>query len=1205
MGIAGVLFMMRLLSTFFSVAVTLSFFLSFIGVFAAEQIPIHLAATPTLSPDGSEVVFTWNGNLWKASTDGGAARALTLHPADDRWPRWSPDGKRIAFQSDRNGNDNLFLMDPDGGNIQQVSFHSDGEWPHDWYPDSKHLLISGWRNFGGLRNDRHFKVNTRERKAESLVVDAYGTHGKISQDGKQMLFCRGGDGLYRKGYTGAKASQIWQVGIRSGKITQPFPSEPGGCRSPLWFPDGSGFYYLSETSGVFNVWSFEYESERKTQLTFHEAYPVILPALSRNGKVMFYRNGFHFHRLDLPSKSGGGDAGQKPTQLAFHSEQPDLLPAKTRRVKLTTANNFGSTGLAVFSSDALEIAFTSAGNLYVMDTVLRQPVKVDGSSGETITGALFAEDDQVMYFIKSEGHRSNIYKAEPADPKKYWWENRRFNITAVTDGNDQLSQLDIRPDGKALSFARNVRELCLMDLKTKKIEPIFSSTDRPYYEWSPNGKWILSSAKDSADNYDIWIISPDKKREPYNVSRHPDWDGSGRWSPDGKRVVFVSQRGVERELYLVYVNLTQAVEDEGSADLTARRAANAMIDKRGGDKLEDPKAGEIEFDGLHERVHRIALEGSKETSPFWSYDSKVVGFFSTINGNKGTYKVQIPNASKTPEFMTSDQGWYAEWRSSNQILWLVSGVPSAYSTRYPFTLYEDIDVEAHQRLGFRSAWRNLNDYFYDENFHGVDWAEKLTRYEDMAAQAVDYAMFSRVVNMMNGELNASHLGFTKSTSWWRSPAPSQRYSIETSQLGVRFDPSHQGGGLKVLHVIPGSPADDFDSRLITGDLILEIDGKKVHADMDLTMVLNGVPGRRMHLLVESEAGKERSLVIDPISPKKLRVLIQEEWIDRNQAMVDTLSEGSFGYLHIDRMQMGQFNRFEHEIFALSYGKEAMVIDVRNNLGGLTADRLLSILCSPSHAVTRPRGGELSYPRGYLVYHKYDKPIVVLCNQFTHSNGEIFSHAIKTLKRGKVVGVSTHGGVISMSKKKILDLGTLSTPRRGWFTIRDGKNMELNGAQPHVLVWPKPGEIPAGIDRQLTRAVNVLKRSVKAASEEEKARPTPEALPAAIAARLKPAVSRKASLKHAANKKPASNTKEAPRAESTRSNPDKGKKASSSQSDAKKPGAEKSEVPDAARKIEKSQKLPETKKERGGPSAKKPASPTSPSAPKKEKKSSLE
>jgi tricorn protease len=230
--------------------------------------------------------------------------------------------------------------------------------------------------------------------------------------------------------------------------------------------------------------------------------------------------------------------------------------------------------------------------------------------------------------------------------------------------------------------------------------------------------------------------------------------------------------------------------------------------------------------------------------------------------------------------------------------------------------------------------------------------------------------------------------------------------------------------------------------------------------------------------VQGADNKTRDVVLRPISYVGAQALLYEQWLQHNRKLVADASKGKLGYLHISQMAMPNFRKFEEELVSEGAGKDGLVIDVRENPGGSITDHLLTALTQPVHAITVPRGGTPGYPLDRKVYISWHKPIVVLCNQNSGSNAEIFSHAIKTLKRGQLVGVPTAGAVISTGAAPILDVGLLRLPTRGWFLLSDGEDMEKNGAVPNHMLWLEPGKLPAGRDAQLLKAIEVLQTDVQ-------------------------------------------------------------------------------------------------------------------------------
>jgi tricorn protease len=240
--------------------------------------------------------------------------------------------------------------------------------------------------------------------------------------------------------------------------------------------------------------------------------------------------------------------------------------------------------------------------------------------------------------------------------------------------------------------------------------------------------------------------------------------------------------------------------------------------------------------------------------------------------------------------------------------------------------------------------------------------------------------------------------------------------------------------------------------------------------------------------VQSEAGARRRVTLRPISYTTARKLLYAAWIEASRKEVERASHGRLGYLHISAMDDASFQKFQEELYHAGAGKDGLIIDVRENGGGSTTDHLLTALTQPRHAIAVPRGGGPGYPQDRMIYAVWSKPVVVLCNQNSYSNAEVFSHAIKALKRGRLVGVPTAGGVISTGATGIMDVGTLRLPFRGWYGIHDGQDMELHGAVPDHVVWPKPGD---PVDRQLAKAVEVLNQDVSA----WKKRPQPKLIKA--------------------------------------------------------------------------------------------------------------
>ena len=1175
---------------------------------APEREPIRLVESLSLSPDGTTIVFSWRGDLWRAPAAGGAATRLTAHPAEDVRPFISPDGTQVAFLSNRSGSEQVHVMSIEGGAPSQVTLHTEGSRLYGWFPDGAAVLIRSKRDHHWRASDRYFRKPLARNAPPELLFNDECSVGAVSPDGRTLAFVREGMAWWRKGYRGARAAQLWLYDLETGAFRRLSTGDHGELW-PMW-GDAGTLYFVSEEDGTWNIWKQDIASGAREQVTRHSEDGVSFPSISADGSTIAYRRLFDIETVATTT-------GAQPRTVSLFYEGDTIYEGVEHRT-LTRATE------VAFSKDAREMAFIAGGDVWVMDTELREPRQITNTPEEE-RHPVFSDDYETLTFVSDAGGQTDIWQVRRSDADRYWWQNDRFRAERLTEDDAVESDLELTPDGKRLAYLVGRGDLWTMAVNGTDRKKHVSSWSGLQFTFSPDARWVAYSRSDDDFNWDIWIQPLDGSSPAVNVSLHPDNDRDPAWSPDGRTLAFVGRRW-DRDTDICYVPLRKEDAEEGKRERTLEKALAKMKGrkKKGGPAKKsegkspapaaaaDPLAGtwkgsltgpepiptdglglvlrierkpsgyacafevtgqfsssdgtftfdeksgavtfsavtplgplrgearvkdsrmegswsiegvmegtfvctrdeapagastpakqtgadkkksdtgpektEIDFENLNERIRRITITDSDESGLFWSPDSKKLAFRASVKGARGLYTVTFPD-TLTPKLLTSARGSGARWLSDAKVIgWLSGGVPATMtsagkSTSYAFRVRQTVDLKALHAAAFDMAWRTMRDHYYDPSLGGNDWDAIRAKYAGMASHCQTRTELELVANLMLGELNGSHLGFRAVGTTWRRSG----WTDVTGHLGLRFDPAHEGPGLKVRDVVRDSPAFEERSRILPGEIVLRIDGEPVDGKSNLGLLLTGDPARFVEVEVQDEKGETRTVSMQPTSYAAIRRSLYEHWLEDTRAAVASASKGRLGYLHVRGMNWPSFLRFEAELYKVGHGKDGLIIDVRDNGGGFTTDHLLTCLTQPRHAITKPRGGGEGYPHDRMVYAPWFKPVVVLCNQNSFSNAEIFSHAIKNLERGIVVGVPTAGGVISTGGTTVMGVGTLRLPFRGWYLATDGEDMELNGCVPHHVLWDRAGDFAAGIDRQLDKAVEVGLAEVEAYA----ARPRPK------------------------------------------------------------------------------------------------------------------
>jgi tricorn protease len=1025
------------------------------------QEPIQLARTPDISPDGKLVAFSYRGDIWIVETIGGTARAVTSHPAHELSPVFSPDGRLLAFSSNRHGGYDVYVVPVQGGRPRRLTFDSATDMVCGWTPDGKHVLFASTRSTGFPPASELFTVPVEGGMARRITA-AEGKEGVLSPDGTRLAYVRGPGTWYRKGYRGSSNDDIWICNADGGNNRQ-LTAFNGQDDSPMWSPDGKTLFYVSETHGTpANIVRLTLDAapasagkpEIKPQpVTTHKEDGVRRARISRNGAWIVYECGADLWIVSTHDTS-------PPRKLAIEVNADDKANPEQLKIFTNGATEFS------LSSDEKFMAFAVHGKLFRISVGPNAKVvqMTDGPANDH--NAAWAPDGSRIIFVSDRSGHEDLYLLEANDPEHpKLTEAHHFKVTQLTNTPDAELGVAFAPKGGRVSYLR-AGKLWTMNPDGSDQKAIVSDVHVFDYEWSPDGKWIVYARRDGSFASELFIVpstGATADNPARNVTRYATYNGDVTWSHDGKKIAFLSDRRGSGNVYL----------------LSLQKPAAPGYSER---PLFGGSSVSIDWEDIHLRAHAAAPVTALTAAI--SPDSSKVAFRDTkendlwVASSNGGQLTRLTTGRVGPRQITWSKPRSALGSSGGDVIYYLDESGTIHLVRssggsgpaLPFRIKMRVRTEELYREMFDQSWRYLAEHFYDANFHGRDWNAIRAKYRPLVKHVAMKEDLYSLLYLMMGELNASHLGITGFTT-----APDE----ETADLGLVFDENYRGRGLKIAEILKRGPADRRGLHLKPGELVLSIDGTEITEKTDVSQLLNGKSGEMVMLQVADkptvEAKERRRVEISAVSRRSISPLMYDRWVDRNARRVAELSKGKLGYIHIPSMDDAGLDRFLRSLYSDNYDKEAIVLDVRFNGGGFTHDQILNYLGSREHTVFKQRdGGQGLVLRSYD--RKWNKPLVLLINNRSYSDAEIFPNAFRTLGLGRLVGQPTGGFVIGTGQVRLIDGSTFRIPRIGVYTTK-GINMEKEGVKPDVPVDDHPDQLAKGIDTQLDKAVEVLQGEV--------------------------------------------------------------------------------------------------------------------------------
>ena len=1031
--------------------------------------PVIGARMPALSPDGKTLAFVWRGDVWVSPATGGRAYSVTDHVELDAYPVFSPDGKWIAFSSLRNGNYDIFVVPTTGGDARQMTFSGSSEVATDWSPDGKTILFSAQRD---VPNSTLFSLDVKTLRFTKLTEDYKSLSNAVySPDGGKIVFQRAGFPWTRPRYNGSGAAQLWSLDLAQGKRTGIVDDE----KQHLWphfMPDGKSvacvtvgqltpndewlskppIKFTDNASRTPNLWIFPSGGNGKgKQITQFVGGSVRCPDVAqKTGDIVFE------HERDLYRLPAGQTTPQKLT----------LYCGAESKTSLTSRQVFNNSDVdeAEISPDGKTYGFVLKGDIWTIPTEKgKRPNDADAKQLTDYPGFdrdfVWGKDNKTVYFISDRNNNDRLFKLD-SDTKK---------VTPIWTGTDDASSPKLCPDGSMVGFwvkgpTGNESDSGLWayptsgaSAKPRRIVQIPGAVQGEF-SWSPDMKWIAYTRRGvESRGVNIYLIPADGAGQAVNVTRLNSQHQMPTWSPDGKYLFFQSDRDGDG-LYVLPLKPEDArIED--IAEIKFEKPAS-------------PLKVEINFEDTAQRIRKLPttpvpdgdLTVTSDGQIFYVADGDVYrcGYdgkdAKKITNGGGLSSLRVSSDSKTLYF------------TKNNALQSLKMTPPYPVTPVEFTATLVRDLRAERHAAFNQLWRSYNTRFYDGNFHGRNWAEIRTRYEPLLTAVDTRDEFANLCNMMIGELEASHSEVGAS----RVNAPT---SPVTRNLGVYFDYSYEGPGIKVKDVPDRAPGSYAKTRIKPGEYIMAVDGTPVSLDENLYKVLNDKGDRDFTLLVNDKPTRDGARTVS------YRAVSSGEWSDihyRNRTemlrkMVAKESNDTLAYVHIQGMGGPNQTTFDRELYEYAEGKKGVIIDVRFNGGGNIADQLVNWLNTKPYGTIIPRNGfPIPAPGGFIGggARSWDKPIVVLINEASFSNAEMFPDAMKATGLAKIVGMPTPGYVIWTSGLPLIDGTSARMPNSGQWR-KDGSPLENMGEKPDVMVPLSTEDWLSKRDPQLDKAVQIL------------------------------------------------------------------------------------------------------------------------------------
>ena len=1060
----------------------------------AQDRPLWLRY-PAISPDGSAILFCYQGDIYKVPAAGGQAVPLTIGESHEFAPVWSHDGRTIAFASDRHGNFDIFVVPAAGGEARRLTFHSRNDIPSSFSADDRSVLFNQVRK--DLASDAQFPTPALPELYSvalqggeiALVLSHAAIAATVSPEGARIIYHdqKGYESDWRKHHTSAVTRDIWVHDLQARKYTK-LTDFAGEDRNPVFAANGDDFYYLSEQGGSFNIRKSSLRNPvESVALTHFTKNPVRFLSRSDSGRLCFGYDG-EIYTLD---------AGAAPRRVDVRIAQDG------RQVLVKPVPVAGGITQMRLSPNGKEIAYVFRGEIFVGS--------VEGGVGKRIThtpgqerSVRFSPDGRSLVYAAERDNNWNVYTTSIVRPEEpYFYAATLLKEEPLVATAAEEFQPEYSPDGKEVAYLEDRVVLKVVNLASRTTRTIlpaehnYSYADGDQdYAWSPDGKWFLVQfGHVRLFTSQVGLVASDGKGQVVNLTQSGFDNFGARWGMGGSMMFYgcthdgaanVSGSPVTYDVYGMF--FTRNAHDRfllSKPEFTLLKEREEKARGEGdkaregeGKEARKPEAKKdivIELEGLDQRKARFTIRSADIAGAALSLDGEKLFYLARFEKGYDLWQTELRTKETKLLSKLNAERADMELAADGKALFVlaegrVSKIDPESGKAEPVAIGNEmfLDAGAEKAYMFDHMWRQIRQKFLVADLYGADWDYYHETYRKFLPHITNNYDYAEMVSEMLGELNASHTGC------YYSP-PRAPEADATASLGFFRDYGHAGPGIRIAEILPGGPLDKAALRIRAGHVIEKIDGTALDGSFDHARLLNRKAGQFTLLSLLDPARKQRwDETVKPIALNEEAPLVYRRWVRARRAEVERLSGGRIGYVHVRGMNDASMRTVIEEVLGLSIDKQALIVDTRFNGGGNLHDQLADFLAGRKVFDIVPRGQLV----GYEPYDKWIKPSIVIMGEGNYSDAHLFPVEYKIRGIGKTLGMPVPGtGTFVWWERQIDPTLRFGIPQGGWRTP-EGVLCENNQLEPDIPVRNDPDVLALGRDQQIEAAVAELLKERK-------------------------------------------------------------------------------------------------------------------------------